>query len=95
MEAARALTGSRPPGRAILFDSARSSRASARDHDLNAPGEELSLRHLADGREYTIVKHWFEAETLQRELQQLGWDARVGSTGEFFVYGELSPPAAS
>jgi SAM-dependent methyltransferase len=89
---ARALA---PGGRVLLFDSARSARASARDHDLNPPGEELSHRRLADGREYTIVKHWFEAGALQRELEGLGWTARVGSTGEFFVYGELSPPASS
>ncbi len=87
---ARALA---PGGRALLFDSARSPRASARDHDLNPPGEELSRRRLADGREYTIVKHWYEAGALQRELEALGWTARIGSTGEFFVYGELSPPA--
>ncbi|HXB16841.1 MAG TPA: class I SAM-dependent methyltransferase [Solirubrobacteraceae bacterium] len=81
-----------PDGRALMFDSARSARASARDHDLNPPGEELSRRRLGDGREYTIVKHWYEAGTLQRELEALGWTARIGSTGEFFVYGELSPP---
>jgi SAM-dependent methyltransferase len=83
-----------PGGRAIVFDSARSEHASARDHDLNPPEDELSLRRLADGREFTIVKHWFEADTLRRDLEALGWLARVGSTGEFFVYGELSPPAA-
>ena len=83
-----------PGGRAIVFDSARSEHASARDHDLNPPEDELSLRRLADGREFTIVKHWFEADALHRDLEALGWHARVGSTGEFFVYGELSPPAA-
>lgn len=80
-----------PDGRAILFDSARSERASARDHVLNPAGEQLSRRQLADGREFTIVKHWFEAQELQHRLAALGWRARVGSTGEFFVYGELSP----
>ena len=85
--------GLAPSGRALLIDSARSPRASARDHVLNAPEEELSLRRLADGREYTIVKHWFEPVALAGELEALGWRARVGSTGEFFVYGELSPPA--
>jgi demethylmenaquinone methyltransferase/2-methoxy-6-polyprenyl-1,4-benzoquinol methylase len=86
---ARALL---PGGRAILFDSARSPRASARDHDLAPPEEQLSRRRLADGREYTIVKHWFEAGRLQEDLEALGWQGRIGSTGEFFVYGELSPP---
>ena len=75
-------------GRVFLIDSARSVRASARDHDLGDPGEELALRRLADGREYRIVKHWFEAAALERTLFDLGWSARIGATAEFFVYGE-------
>lgn len=50
-----------PGGRACLVDNARSDRASARDHDLQGPEEEAMLRRLADGREYHIVKHWFDA----------------------------------
>lgn len=84
----------RDGGRALMVDSARNERASARDHVLAPPGEQLSSRRLNDGREYMIVKHWFEAGALQAELEALGWRARVGSTGEFFVYGELSPPGA-
>ena len=38
-----------------------------------------------------VVKHWFDAGELQRDLEALGWSASVGSTGEFFVYAELSP----
>jgi demethylmenaquinone methyltransferase/2-methoxy-6-polyprenyl-1,4-benzoquinol methylase len=89
---ARALA---PGGRAIMFDSARSERASARDHELPPAGEQISTRRLNDGREYTIVKHWFEPAALQRTLEELGWSTRIGSTGEFFVYGELLPPPSS
>ena len=81
-------------GRLFLIDSARSSRASARDHDLAEPGEQLARRRLADGRQYTIVKHWFEAPALQRLLETLGWQASISSSGEFFVYGEASPPGS-
>ena len=84
-----------PGGRAIMIDSARSQRASARDHELAPPQQQLSTRRLNDGREYTIVKHWFEPAALQQELEELGWSARIGCTGEFFVYGELLPPSAS
>jgi SAM-dependent methyltransferase len=82
-----------PGGRVFLIDSARSTRASARDHALAEPGEERSLRRLADGREFTIVKHWFEAQALQRQIEALGWEARIAATPEFFVYGEARPPA--
>ncbi len=88
---ARALA---PGGRAFLIDSARSSRASARDHDLSEPQDERQLRRLSDGSEYTIVKHWFEAEVLQGLLAAHGWRATVRASGEFFVYGEASPPAS-
>ena len=79
-----------PDGRVYLIDSARSSRASARDHALQQPDEETMLRRLADGREYHIVKHWFQADALQRQLVQLGWQADIRKTSEFFVYGQAT-----
>ncbi len=85
---ARALE---PGGRVFLIDSAPSVNASARDHRLGDPGEQLALRRLADGREYRIVKHWFQAEELQRLLGELGWSARIAATDEFFVHGHARP----
>jgi SAM-dependent methyltransferase len=86
---ARALA---PSGRVYLVDSARSSRASARDHAAPDPGREVELRRLQDGREYRIVKHWFEADALQRSIEQRGWAARIAATEEFFVHGLATPP---
>jgi demethylmenaquinone methyltransferase/2-methoxy-6-polyprenyl-1,4-benzoquinol methylase len=80
-----------PGGRVYLVDSARSTRASARDHAPPNPRRELELRRLEDGREFRVVKHWFEAEALQRSIEELGWQARIEATAEFFVYGEASP----
>jgi SAM-dependent methyltransferase len=80
-----------PGGRVYLVDSARSRRASARDHTLQNRGDELMLRRLADGREYHIVKHWFEARALQEELAECGWTATISATSEFFVYGHATP----
>jgi demethylmenaquinone methyltransferase/2-methoxy-6-polyprenyl-1,4-benzoquinol methylase len=82
-----------PGGRAYFVDSARSERSSARDHRLQQPGEELMLRRLDDGREYRIVKHWFDAAQLERLLERKGWLASVGATGEFFVHGSAAPAA--
>ncbi|HEX4436956.1 MAG TPA: methyltransferase domain-containing protein [Solirubrobacteraceae bacterium] len=87
---ARALA---PGGRVFLIDSAPSDRASAHDHDTSEPGE-LARRLLADGREYTIVKHWFEADALQALLDGLGWNARISQTPEFFVYGQATSPGS-
>jgi SAM-dependent methyltransferase len=80
-----------PHGRVYVLDSARSSRASARDHTLQDAGEEMMLRRLADGREYHIVKHWFQADPLQLHLAELGWSAHLQTTREFFVYGRAIP----
>jgi demethylmenaquinone methyltransferase/2-methoxy-6-polyprenyl-1,4-benzoquinol methylase len=80
-----------PNGRVYLIDSARSDRASAHDHDLQKPDEEVMLRRLADGREYHIVKHWFQADALQSQLADLGWDAHIHATSEFFIYGHAAP----
>jgi 2-polyprenyl-3-methyl-5-hydroxy-6-metoxy-1,4-benzoquinol methylase len=87
-KAKRALA---PNGRVYLIDSARSHRASARDHTLQDPDDEAMLRRLADGREYHIVKHWFQGDALQRQLAQLGWQADIRATSEFFIYGHATP----
>jgi len=82
-----------PDGRVYVVDSARSDRASARDHALQDREDETMLRRLADGREYHIVKHWFQADELQRRLAELGWNAHIQTTCEFFVYGHATPAA--
>ena len=79
-----------PAGRVFLIDSARSHRASARDHALAAEDEQTMTRRLDDGREYRIVKHWFQAGALAGELTRLGWEAHIRSTREFFIHGHAS-----
>jgi demethylmenaquinone methyltransferase/2-methoxy-6-polyprenyl-1,4-benzoquinol methylase len=86
----RALT---PEGRVYLVDNARSDRASASDHTLQDPGDEVMLRRLADGRQYHIVKHWFGADALPQQLAGHGWNAQIRATREFFVYGSTTPIA--
>jgi demethylmenaquinone methyltransferase/2-methoxy-6-polyprenyl-1,4-benzoquinol methylase len=66
------------------------------------PGEAIAdaphwahRRQLHDGREFTIVKLCHGPEQLTRWLSAHGWDARVGTTGEEFIYGTASPRAGS
>jgi len=82
-----------PGGRVFLVDSAVNERGSARDHRGPATGERLETRRLDDGREFRIVKHWFEGPALQRSLEELGWSARIEAS-DYFVYGEASPPSS-
>jgi hypothetical protein len=46
------------------------------------------IQRLADGREFRIVKRFYEPHTLSRRLAELGWDAQVQATAEFFIYGQ-------
>jgi hypothetical protein len=53
-----------------------------------------SLRRLADGREFHIVKHFHEPPALEAELAELGWQAsaRLAPRG-WFISGEARPTA--
>ncbi len=88
---ARVARSLAPGGVMYVIDSARSESASARDHELQPREEQIMTRRLADGREYQIVKHWFDAASLQAMLEQAGWRAEIGSTAEYFVYGSAQP----
>ncbi|HWY90372.1 MAG TPA: hypothetical protein VNY31_06840 [Solirubrobacteraceae bacterium] len=47
-------------------------------------------RRLADGREFRIVKRFYEPHAPHRQLASLGWDAQVQATPEFFIYGQAT-----
>jgi len=83
----------KPQGRVFFIDSLRSEKASATDHKLPDHDDETMLRRLADGREYQIVKRFHEPQPLQQRLVGLGWNAKVQTTREFFIYGQATPSA--
>jgi len=79
-----------PGGRVLFFDSARTGRSTAADHRLPEAGEQTMTRRLDDGREFQIVKRFYDPGALARRLTALGWRASVGVTGEFFIYGTVT-----
>lgn len=79
-----------PEGRVFFVDSLPNSLASAVDHRLPTEGEETMTRRLADGREFRIVKRFYEPHALSDRLAGLGWDAHVQTTPEFFIYGQAT-----
>jgi SAM-dependent methyltransferase len=81
---ARAL---RPGGRVLFIDSARTDRSTAADHQLPGDDESTMTRRLDDGREFQIVKRFYDPPALESELASLGWAFEVAGTGEFFLYG--------
>lgn len=48
-------------------------------------------RWLADGREYTVVKIFYEPNHLAAELNALGWDADLWTSRERFYFGTVRP----
>ena len=77
----------RPGGRVLFIDSARTDRSTAADHQLPGADESTMTRRLDDGREFRIVKRFYDPRGLQSELASLGWAFQVAGTGEFFIYG--------
>jgi demethylmenaquinone methyltransferase/2-methoxy-6-polyprenyl-1,4-benzoquinol methylase len=76
----------------FFVDSLLEQASTARDHDrLDKSG--VVRRRLNDGREFSIVKVFYEPAQLQRRLSDRGWDGWVRPSGQFFLYGSVTPAA--
>ena len=80
-----------PGGAAYLIDSAFDPSSTARDHSLPGRDAGVVTRRLNDGREFRIVKVFWEPHALASRLETLGWSARLTRTTNYFVYGEAAP----
>jgi SAM-dependent methyltransferase len=82
------------PGGSVFFcdDAAGSERPFSGERIEDAPGFALKLG-LSDGREFTIVKIFYEAGELTGMLGAFGWDTDIGTTGRLFIHGTASPKA--
>jgi 2-polyprenyl-3-methyl-5-hydroxy-6-metoxy-1,4-benzoquinol methylase len=81
----------KPGGRVLFIDSARTETSTAADHVLPDDGNDTMTRKLDDGREFQIIKRFYDAAGLTEALAELGWNASLGTTDEFFIYGTASP----
>lgn len=80
----------KPSGVVFFVDSLREQTSTATDHHaLDASG--IATRRLNDGREFEIVKVFHEPARLERQLHDLDWKGQVQSTGQFFLYGCITP----
>jgi len=87
------VAGALKPGGGVFFiDSARTERSTAADHVLPVDGgDDTMTRRLDDGREFQIIKRFYDPAELEGALAELGWSASVGATPEFFIHGTASP----
>lgn len=77
----------RPDGRFFFIDSQREPTSTATDHQLPESTATTLRRRLNDGREFDIVKVFYEPDTLRDRLTQLGWKVEVHQTPAYFLYG--------
>ncbi|RPI56784.1 MAG: class I SAM-dependent methyltransferase [Acidobacteria bacterium] len=77
-----------PDGRVFVVDSLLEPTSTAKDHDIDDSG--VVRRRLNDGREFDIVKVFYEPQELETRLLELGWRGTVRSAGRFFLHGSVT-----
>jgi demethylmenaquinone methyltransferase/2-methoxy-6-polyprenyl-1,4-benzoquinol methylase len=77
-----------PGGAAFLIDSAFDRTSTASNHTLRSAEDTVVARKLNDGREFRIVKIFYEPELLAARLGSLGWKATLARTESYFIHGE-------
>jgi len=80
-----------PGGAAYLIDSAFDPSSTARDHPVPGRHAGVVTRKLNDGREFSIVKIFWEPNALNGRLDALQWSASLERTANYFIYGEAAP----
>jgi SAM-dependent methyltransferase len=82
-----------PGGAVYLIDSAFDPSSTAKDHVLPEPDAGIVTRKLNDGREFRIVKRFWQPGALAARLGELGWSAAVVQTPSYFIHGCAQPAA--
>jgi demethylmenaquinone methyltransferase/2-methoxy-6-polyprenyl-1,4-benzoquinol methylase len=80
-----------PAGRVFFIDSLYSESSTARDHQLHGEAATTLTRRLNDGREFRIVKVFYQPEHLAARLDAAGWRVDVRRTSSSFLYGAGQP----
>jgi 2-polyprenyl-3-methyl-5-hydroxy-6-metoxy-1,4-benzoquinol methylase len=80
-----------PNGRVFFVDSRPDPTSTARDQTLPADESTTMLRRLNDGREFQIVKVFYEPAELSGRLAALGWDFEAKTTENHCLYGFAKP----
>ncbi len=81
----------KPGGRAFFVDSLRTEAWAEKQLLGRDPQGHTTARQLNDGREFRIVKIFYEPATLERRLADLGWRFSVRTTENHLLYGFGEP----
>lgn len=73
-------------GQVFMIDSRFSPTSTAKDHTLIDDSDIHQNRKLNDGREFKIIKIFYEPNLLKDKLRQVGFNADVKVTENYFIY---------
>lgn len=76
-----------PSGRVFFVDARYDETSTAKDHQLEGPDAHAVTRRLNNGKEYRIVKVFYQPAELSRQLASWGWDVQIEQTPTYFYYG--------
>jgi SAM-dependent methyltransferase len=76
-----------PDGVLFFVDGRPEPLSTAADHQLPGVGEEVMARRLDDGREFHIVKNYWEPQALEGQFAASGLAVAVLETPTYFQYG--------
>ena len=74
----------RPGGRLFIIDSLFDQTSSARNHQLADASQSVQTRKLRDGREFQVVKVFYDPNALKEQLEKLQFECKVNETGRYF-----------
>ncbi len=80
-----------PQGRVFFLDDVAGPQRPYSGQEVEDGPAYAHRRRLNDGREFTIVKRFWEPDELRSELEELGWSATVWTSGSEFLIGTASP----
>jgi 2-polyprenyl-3-methyl-5-hydroxy-6-metoxy-1,4-benzoquinol methylase len=78
----------KPQGRVFFIDSRFEQTSTANNHVLDEPQDTVIKRRLNDGREFNIVKIFYQTKELEDKLRDLGWKIKVENTPQYFLLGQ-------
>ncbi|OKH24320.1 class I SAM-dependent methyltransferase [Chroogloeocystis siderophila] len=78
----------RPDGKVFIIDSCFDATSTAKDHFFENEKAIYQRRKLNNGQEYQIYKIYYQPNVLLDKLTQVGFQASVKQTNNYFIYAE-------
>jgi len=76
----------RAGGRLFVLDSLFDPTSTATNHALGEKEQNWQVRKLDDGREFRVVKVFYEPAELEQKLERSGFDVSAGKSGRYFIH---------